>query len=99
MVKGAILYVYYKLDAKQHAVLAPQVESFQRKLLQTWPGLSCQLMQRPETSAEGHETWMEVYQHADVLTPEMLDSIAESALKQGLPIPRMSEVFVPLRRK
>jgi hypothetical protein len=94
---GAVLYVYYKLDTAQHAALAPIVKSFQQRVSQTWPGLSCDLMQRPETSAEGKETWMEIYQHADDLTAQMIESISQLALETQLPSPRLSEIFIPLQ--
>jgi hypothetical protein len=97
MATGTVLYVYYKLDAAQHAALAPVVRSFQQRVSQTWPGLSCDLMQRPETSAEGKETWMEIYQHAGGLTDRMIESISRLALETQLPLPRLSEIFIPLR--
>lgn len=97
MAMGTVLYVYYKLVAAQHAELAPIVKSFQHRASQTWPGLSCDLMQRPETSAEGEETWMEIYQHADELTDQMIESISRLALEMQLPLPRLSEIFIPLR--
>jgi hypothetical protein len=97
VVPGKVLYVYYKLDAAQHDALAPRVRSFQEQLLRTWPGLSCELMQRPNVSAEGKETWMEVYRHADGLPDEMVEAIGRLAQELQLPAPRLSEIFIPLR--
>ena len=92
----ATLYIYYKVDAAQHAALAPRVRAFQAGLAAKWPGLRCELLQRPET-AGGQETWMETYRHADGLTDALADAIARAAEDGGLPLPRHAERFIPLR--
>jgi hypothetical protein len=89
--------VYYKVDGAQHITLVPVVYAFQQQVLHLWPGLSCELMQRPKASGEAKETWMEIYRHADQLTDQMIDSIERLAQTMQLPAPRMSEIFVPLR--
>jgi len=94
--RGAILYVYYKIDAVQHAALAPRVRAFQASLAGAWPGLACELLQRPE-AAGGQETWMETYRHGDGLTENIVDAIARAATEAGLPLPRHAERFIPLR--
>jgi hypothetical protein len=93
----ATLYVYYKVDAAQHATLAPRVRAFQAGLVDTWPGLRCELLQRPD-AAGGQETWMETYRHADGLTDALAEAIARAAAEAGgLPLPRHAERFIPLR--
>ena len=54
-------------------------------------------MQRPEATAEGIETWMEIYSHADGVSHDMMQSIAALAVKHGMPPKRMAEFFIPLR--
>ncbi|MDB5762529.1 MAG: hypothetical protein JWQ21_1524 [Herminiimonas sp.] len=94
---GRVLFVYYKLDQSQHAALLPLVKDFQQRVTQTWPGISCDLMQRPSASAEGKETWMEIYRHSGPLTDRMIESIALLAQQMQLPAPRLSEIFIPLQ--
>ena len=96
MIDAAILCVYYKVDAARHAALAVQVRQFQATLLAAWPGLSCELLQRPDV-ADGVETWMETYRRGDALGAALIDHIAAAAATAGLPAPRHSERFVALR--
>lgn len=96
MNESAALYVYYKVDAAQHAVCAVRVRRLQAQLLAAWPGLACELLQRPEAAA-GVETWMEAYRHADGIAEALIQHIGEAAAADGLPAPRHSERFVALR--
>lgn len=91
------LFVYYKLPIAEHAQWRPRVEAFQIELKQKWSGLSAVLMQRPDATPDGIETWMEIYSHKEGVTQEMMDSIGAEALAYGLPPKRMSEFFIPLR--
>jgi hypothetical protein len=91
------LFVYFKLPADQHEALRPVAQAFQARAMQTWPGLSCELMQRPEATAEQIETWMEVYHHPNGVDPQMMQGIGELAVQMGMPPKRMAEVFIPLR--
>ncbi len=91
------LFVYYKLPQHEHDHWRPRVEAFQNELKQKWSGLSSELMQRPEATPEGIETWMEIYRHTGGVTQEIMDSIADMATAHGLPPKRMSEFFIPLR--
>ena len=93
---GAVFCVYYKVDAAQHAALAPRVRAFQDGVLARWPGLAAELLQRPQ-AAGATETWMETYRHADGLTPDMVASIERDAAAAGLTLPRHAETFIPLR--
>jgi Domain of unknown function (DUF4936) len=91
------LYVYYKVPLAEHAALRPKVEVFQARVREAWPGLSADLLQRPEPSAEGMETWMEIYQHPAGVSDAAMASIAQLALDMGLPPKRAAEIFIPLR--
>ena len=91
-----VLYVYYKLEVAWHDAWARRVRQFQMQLVAQWPGLVAELLQRPE-AADGKETWMETYRHPRGLMPELLVSIAQAALDAGLPAPRHTESFIPLR--
>jgi hypothetical protein len=96
MTAADMLCVYYKVDTEQHAATAPHVQRFQAALLKRWPGLVCELLQRPEATA-GVETWMETYRHASGLSAPMVDFIAQTAVSSELPTPRHTERFVSLR--
>jgi hypothetical protein len=91
------LYVYYKVPVAEHAALRPKVESFQERVRQAWPGLAANLLQRPEPSAEGMETWMEIYQHPAGVSEAAMAAIAQLAIDMGLPAKRAAEIFIPLR--
>ncbi|MBA4178075.1 MAG: DUF4936 domain-containing protein [Leptothrix sp. (in: Bacteria)] len=96
MTKRALLYVYYKVDAAQHDALAPRVRALQARLQARQPGLVCELLQRSEAS-QGIETWMETYRHAAGLGDELAAAIDAAARAAGLPQPRHTENFIPLR--
>lgn len=96
MTDAAVLFVYYKVDAAERAALASRVRQLQARLVGQWPGLQCELMQRPETSA-GLETWMESYRHPQGLQAPLLEAIVHEAQQAGLPTPRHCERFVALR--
>ena len=93
---SAVVYVYYKVDAAEHAACALRVRQCQAALAAQWPDLACELLQRPEASS-GIETWMETYRHRHGLSPALLNSIASEAVAAGLPAPRHTETFIPLR--
>jgi len=60
------------------------------------PLLQVDLMQRPETSTDGLETWMEIYRHPSGVSPETMKTIERMARDADLPQPRRVEVFVTL---
>jgi len=91
------LFVYYKLHIDQHDSTLTDVKSMARELMLRMPALQIDLMQRPERSPEGIETWMEVYRHPAGISAEMRKMIDDAALNAGLPQPRRTEVFVELR--
>jgi hypothetical protein len=91
-----LLCVYYKVEPAQHAALAPRVRQLQAQLVVQWPGLSAELLQRPQASG-GVETWMETYRHTAGLSAAMVAAIAHAAAQAGLPEPRHDEAFIPLR--
>jgi hypothetical protein len=91
-----VLCIYYKVDAAKHETDVLRVRQFQAALTARWPGLNCELLQRPEATA-GIETWMETYRHVSGLTAELVDFIARAATHAGLPEPRHNERFVTLR--
>ena len=102
MQNAAVLFVYYKVDAAQHAACLLRVRQFQVDLQRAWPGLHMELMQRPETAAApaaaaGVETWMETYRHLDGLTEQVMAGIENAAAAAGLPAPRHAERFVLIR--
>ncbi len=90
------LFVYYKLPVTEHAQWLGRVRDFQQAVVQAWPGMTVELMQRPEASPEGMETWMEVYRHPQGVSPEMMASVASLAQAHALPNKRAAELFVPL---
>jgi len=90
-----VLYVYYKVPLAERALLLPQARACQARLLAQWPGLTAELLRRPEAS-NGIETWMEAYRHSGGLTPDLIAAIAQAAADAGLPATRHPETFVPL---
>jgi hypothetical protein len=91
------LFVYYKVQIDEHDHFLVLVHKFKQALTLKWPELELEIAQRPNPSAEGLETWMEIYKHPVGLTEEIMASIAHLALDMGLPPKRASEVFIPLR--
>jgi hypothetical protein len=92
------LFVYYKVPVGEHAHCLALVNKFEQALQLKWPALEMEIAQRPIPSAEGLETWMEIYKHPGGLTEEIMASIAQLATDLGLPSKRASEVFIQLRR-
>jgi len=92
------LFVYYKVPLAEHDDCLLLVTKFEAALQSKWPGLEIEIAQRPIPSAEGLETWMEIYKHPVGLTEEVIASIAQLAADMGLPPKRASEVFIPVRR-
>jgi hypothetical protein len=91
------LFVYYKLPAIEHQRWSVCVRENTQRLMQEIPGLTIELMQRPDPSASGEETWMEVYRHSNGLSPQMMELIEQVAKELDLPSKRATEVFVSLR--
>ena len=89
------LFVYYKIESGQHSSWVQRVRDFQLQLKLRHPLLEIELMQRP-ASADGLETWMEIYRHPDGISELLTQAIQSLALEMGLPSKRASEVFVPL---
>jgi hypothetical protein len=91
------LFVYYKIVASEHSDWLGRVRAFEQQIRTSWPGLQIELMQRPEVSSDGQETWMEIYRHPQGVTPVITESITQLARQAGLPAKRASEFFIPLR--
>jgi hypothetical protein len=91
------LFVYYKIAASEHATWLQRVRAFEQQVQRSWPDLQIELMQRPEASSDGQETWMEVYRHPQGVTQVMTESIGQLAAQAGLSMKRASEFFIPLR--
>jgi hypothetical protein len=92
------LFVYYKVPVDEHTHFLALVDKFEQALQLKWPALEVEIAQRPIPSAEGLETWMEIYKYPGGLTEEIMAYIAQLAADMGLPPKRASEVFVQLRR-
>jgi len=95
--EGSVLFVYYKIDASQHAKTYLQLQEAFSDLKCTFPNLEIELMQRPEKSVENQETWMEIYRFPGGVKGELYDHIEACALRHGLPSNRKVERFIPLR--
>lgn len=94
---GRILFVYYKVGRPNDDKLLDHVRTFQRRLKRQWPGLECELMHRPAESSETHNTWLEIYRHADGMADQMIEEISRLAHDLELPSPRHGEVFTPFK--
>ena len=91
------LFVYYKVPASARSKVFEQVRIFQRQLVLTLPTLQVEFMQRPASSPEGLETWMEIYRHPKGVSDAVISFIQKLALRLDLPHPRASELFIPLQ--
>ena len=56
-----IFFVYYKIPFSLHDQSLQQITKFYRGVLQKYPGVTCELMQRPDISSDGIEVWLETY--------------------------------------
>ena len=90
------LFVYYKVPHQEHGQYLPKISLLTQEIQSRWPHLRFQVMQRPESSADGLETWMEIYTHTEGITLEMVSELQELAVRLGLPAKRASEFFIPL---
>ena len=88
------LFVYYKLIRSEHPSLQIKVQVMQAELRAQFPALRTELMKRPDIDATGHETWMEIYNLADIDINIFRDALDQLALNADLPQPRRNEVFL-----
>ena len=94
--KPATLFVYYKISQDQHAQLTALLPRFRDELKKLDSELHLELMQRPEVSSDGFETWMEVYRHPHGVSSNIVEQIHQIAINNGLPPNRKNEIFIPL---
>ena len=91
----ADLYIYYRVPDEHAALLAPRVLAMQQRL-HAVHGMPGQLKRRPG-SAEGRQTWMEVY---PATSPEfdaaLAAAVQEAALFELIDGPRHTEIFTDL---
>jgi hypothetical protein len=86
------LYVYYKVQEADAAVLQGEVVAMQAALA-TAHGVAPQLKRRPQ-AAEDMRTWMEVYPAVDGPFPAALDAaVAQAGLARWIAGARHVEVF------
>jgi hypothetical protein len=91
------LFVYYKLPAAEHAAWQARVQAFCAAASARWPGLSVELMQRPQADAQGQETWMEVWRQPGGVAAGLAAELDALARAHGLPMRRAGELFGPLQ--
>ena len=85
------LYVYYPVVAEALPAVLAEVRALQAGLMAAHPGLSAELLRRPDLS--GTEiTLMETYAGAD-LQAWSLALAAAVAARPALPAPRHAEIF------
>ena len=92
----SIFFVYYKVQIPLRDQVLKQINKFCREILQKYPGVSCELMQRPEMSDGGVEVWLEIYRRVKKdISQEFAQNLKEEATKQEIPLSRKMEVFAP----
>ena len=96
MQTATTLFVYYKIATEQHVTTLQLLGRMAETLKIQYRDLEIEMMQRPEVSSDGLETWMEVYRYPGGITSEMIAKIAMSAQESGLPLARKAEIFNPL---
>jgi len=91
------LFVYYKVPEQQASDCWARVTAWLTQLRLEEPGLSVELLRRPQTH-DGQQTWMEVYRHPSGVDAMLQARIEARALAQlgHLALQRHAEVFVPL---
>lgn len=91
---GRALFVYYKVDAAHAETLRAAVRLMQAALLRSDDDLQARLWTRAD-SPDGHQTWMESYEHQHGVSDELAEMIDQAA--KGLPAgqlgPRHLEMF------
>ena len=90
------LYVYYKFLVDELPGVSSVVQRVQEQLAKEFPGLEFDLLKRPNKDDAGRETWMEIYVLSDDVLPQFQLRLDQLALEEGLPHPRLSELFVPI---
>ena len=96
MQTATTLFVYSKIATEQHVTTLQLLRRMAETLKIQYRDLEIEMMQRPEVSSDGLETWMEVYRYPGGITSEMIAKIAMSAQESGLPLARKAEIFNPL---
>ena len=91
------LFIYFRAQAQDDAMVKAAVIQMQIELRQAWPGLSARLLHQPQVH-DGLRTWMEVYAMAGAAgVPLAVQSAIESAAQCAVPPmvgQRHVEVFV-----
>ncbi|GAA0758489.1 DUF4936 family protein [Ideonella azotifigens] len=93
-------FIYYRVPEPELATASALVRGFQQRLRGDWPGLSTEVMRRPEAN-DGCVTLMEVYRllpqvsAADAAGLPQAIEAAASVLAPHLAGPRHTERFVP----
>ncbi len=95
--KNSVIFVYYKIDPILHSSTGIRVKKLQLELYEVYPDLNIEIMQRPEISSQGLETWMEIYRYPGGVTNALFKHIEVCALRNGLPGIRKVERFLPLK--
>ena len=96
MQTATTLFGYYQIATEQHVTTLQLLRRMAETLKIQYRDLEIEMMQRPEVSSDGLETWMEVYRYPGGITSEMIAKIAMSAQESGLPLARKAEIFNPL---
>lgn len=94
------LFIYYRVPDAHNAEAFQLISALQQGLMQRLPGLRARLWCRADehTPQASEQTWMEVYEHPEGVSPLCEQWLAErvSGLPAGLIGPRHVEVFAPL---
>lgn len=89
----ADLYIYYRVPDAHAALLAPRVLAMQARLLEAH-GVTGQLKRRPE-SAQGVQTWMEIYPATQAeFDAALAAAVHDAALSELIDGQRHTEVFM-----
>jgi 2-keto-3-deoxy-galactonokinase len=98
MAKPKTLFVYYKVPSEQREHFKGLALSEMQARMHDHASLSAQLLQRPEVSKEGFETWMEIYEReGSGIESDLQEALQRSFSASKLPFKRMVEVFIPLQ--
>lgn len=89
------LFIYYRVPDEHAALLAPRVLKMQARLALA-NGVSGQLKRRPG-SADGQQTWMEIYQATGAgFDAALAAAVQDAALMKWIDGNRHTEVFTDI---
>lgn len=90
------LFVYFKFNSSLSVEIQLATQKLQTLLKNEFPSIEVTILKRPEHDDNGLTTWMETYQIQDADQALFQTRLQTLATELDLPLPRHTEVFVPV---